>query len=124
MTFNQVKKAYEEYKEELRIEDNRKDENALARGAFMVAARNHLNLTETSRVMEKHHATVVHWEKNHSTNLKYSPMYKDFWGVACNYINFQSPSEYSELLRLKMENSTLKNEVRDLERRIKILERC
>ena len=122
MTYKQIVEAYKGYSEELKIEDNRRDENAQARGAFMVAARTHLNLVETARVVGKHHGTVIHYEKNHESNLKFSPMYRDFWGTACNYIKFSSPSEYSELLRLKMENSTLKNTVRDLERKIKKLE--
>ena len=121
MTFEQVYDAYNKYADEINLGKSREDRNAFGRAAFMVAAREHLTLQQVGKIVGRHHSTVIHYEQNHQDNLKYAPYYKEFFNIATRYIDWSRPRRENEYVQLMVENTTLKNKVKELERTLKVL---
>ena len=121
MTFEQVYDAYKGYKEEINLGESREDRNAFGRGAFMVAAREHLTLKQVGKIVGKHHSTVIHFEKGHQDNLKFAPYYREFFNIATRYIDWSRPRMEDDYVKLMVENTTLKNQVKRLQEQMKIL---
>lgn len=63
------------------FEDNRQRPNIILKHSFSVACRSitGLSLAEVGSIIDKDHATVLHSEKNHESNLMYLNGYKNIY---------------------------------------------
>lgn len=106
---------------ENKIEDNRHQKNVMYRNAFMMAAREYssLGITDISRILERHHATVIHAQKHHDSNLRFSKIYRNAYQRISSHLSdmFILEVDFSEYNGLKDENNQLRNRLMSMSRR-------
>ncbi len=106
---------------ENKIEDNRHHKNVMYRNAFMMASREYssLGITDISRILERHHATVIHAQKHHESNLRFSKMYRNAYHRISSHLAdmFILEVDFSEYNGLKDENKQLRERLMNMSRR-------
>ena len=106
---------------ENKIEDNRHQKNVMFRNAFMMASREYssLGITDISRILERHHATVIHAQKHHESNLRFSKTYRNAYRRISSHLAdmFILEADFSEFNGLKDENKQLRDRLMNLSRR-------
>lgn len=72
---------FADYARENNFEDNRRRSNIIIKHSFFTAARelSGLSLDEIGSILNKDHATVIHANKNHKSNLVYLPTYREVY---------------------------------------------
>ena len=93
-----------------------KREDVFARNAFMCACSKAFTLSSTAGAFEKNHSTVVHANKSHSSNLKFSPQYRDYYQEALNIVREYSGDvtdneDIQPAHFLRVEMASLKQEI-------------
>ena len=91
------------------------------RNAFMMASREYssLGITDISRILERHHATVIHAQKHHESNLRFSKTYRNAYRRISSHLAdmFILEADFSEFNGLKDENKQLRDRLMNLSRR-------
>lgn len=107
---------------------SRKREDVFARNAFMCACSKAFTLSAAGEAFEKDHSTVVHVNKSHTGNLRFSPLYRDYYQEALNIVREYSgdvtdnediqPAHFLrvEIASLKQEIVSTKKEVSRLKK--------
>ena len=117
----QITAYWRELVVEEKIEDNRHQRNVMFRHAFLVACREHSSLTITgiAKIMGRHHATLIHAEKNHESNLRFNKTYVHAFKRISNTLEemFLNDSELGKFSGLKGENRALRNRLMHIARR-------
>jgi predicted RNase H-like nuclease (RuvC/YqgF family) len=103
------------------IEDNRHQRNVMFRHAFLVSCRMHsaLPIAAISSIMGKHHATLIHAEKNHESNLRFNKTYSYAFKRISNTMEemFLSDVDVDHQKGLKGENKALRKRLMEITRR-------
>lgn len=106
---------------ENKIEDNRHQKNVMYRNAFMMAAREYssLGITDISRIVDRHHATVIHAQKHHDSNIRFSKIYRNAYQRISSHLSdmFILEVDFSEYNGLKDENNQLRERLMNISRR-------
>lgn len=106
---------------EEKIEDNRHQRNVMYRHAFLVAAREHssLGITAIAKITGKHHATLIHAQGNHDSNLRFNKIYfRAFQRISSNLSDIlMSDIDFGEYNGLKDENKELRIRLMKLARK-------
>lgn len=106
---------------ENKIEDNRHQKNVMFRNAFMMASREYssLGITDISRILGRHHATVIHAQKHHESNLRFSKLYRNAYHRISSHLAdmFILEVDFSEYNGLKDENKQLRERLMNMSRR-------
>lgn len=104
-----------------KIENNRHQRNVMFRHAFLVACRIHsaLPITGIAKIMGRHHATLIHAEKNHESNLRFNRTYAHAFKRISNTLEemFLTDVDYENYNGLKGENRALRNRLMRIARR-------
>lgn len=117
----QLNAYWNELVEDEKIENNRHQRNVMFRHAFLVACRKHsaLPIMSIAKIMGRHHATLIHAEKNHETNMRFNKTYVYAYKRICNTLEemFLSEDEYDNYHGLKGENKVLRTRLMKISRR-------
>ena len=117
----QLTEYWNELTKESNIEDNRHQKNVMYRNAFMMAARefSSLGITDISRIVDRHHATVIHAQKHHDSNIRFSKIYRNAYHRISSHLAdmFILEVDFSEYNGMKDENNQLRNRLMNLSRR-------
>jgi len=78
ISYGTLQDFWDNYAEVNGVKNNRERHNVIHRHAFMVIARNNVNLPlqKIGKIFNRDHATVIHACKNHESNYKYDPDYR------------------------------------------------
>jgi hypothetical protein len=111
------------------LEKTRRQEVIMARTAAMVAMRQTMSSARVGSFFGRDHATVLHHEKNHSSNYVFSEIYRAVYNYATEVIE-SIPNErktYSiqywktECQRIREENSELMRQIQMLKHQLTML---
>lgn len=96
---------------------SRHKENVMARQAFANAFIKRAKTVDIAAVLNKNHATIVHYRKNHDWDIKYKDEYKKaFERAMFVYDQYDPKSEEPEFLGL--DNNRLLSLVKELKSRV------
>jgi len=96
---------------------SRHKENVMARQAFANAFIKRAKTVDIAAVLNKNHATIVHYRKNHDWDLKYKQDYKEAFNRAVTvYEQYNPKSDEPEFLG--MDNVRLLSLVKELKNRV------
>ena len=78
-----------------------------------------LGITDISRILERHHATVIHAQKQHESNLRFSKIYRNAYQRISSHLSdmFILEADFSEYNGLKDENNQLRERLMLMSRR-------
>jgi len=106
---------------EEKIEENRHQRNVMFRHAFLVAASEHsaLGITAISKIIGRHHATLIHAQKNHESNLRFNRTYRSaYQRISINLSDIlMSEIDFSDYSGYKDENRKLRLRLMKLAKR-------
>lgn len=95
--------------------NNRREELVIARKILsMLLVEEGVTIKRVGECLGKHHATVIHYKKNHKHSLQFYKDYKDLWD-ACK------DEYYTSYREAKVEHMEV--QIQDLQRSIKKLKR-
>lgn len=99
---------------------SRHKENVMERQAFANAFVSRAKSVDIAAVLNKHHATITHYKKNHDSDIKYSEGYKEAFARAMAVREQYDPkvveTEYSEFVGF--DNARLLILVKELKNRV------
>lgn len=116
-------RAWSEYMDDTGIRDKkktRKREVVEARTAFAMAFYHILGPSRIAALMDKTHATIIHYHKLHDV-IKHEPKYMELFRMACYRrgiaLGEQTAKQHAEdrLTMLEAENAELRARIRTLE---------
>ena len=117
----QLTEYWDDLVKENKIENNRHHNNVMYRNAFMMASREYssLGITDIARILERHHATVIHAQKYHESNLRFSKTYRNAYRRISSHLAdmFILEADFSEFNGLKDENKQLRDRLMNMSRR-------
>jgi FtsZ-binding cell division protein ZapB len=117
----QLAQYWEEIKDSENVQDNRERRNVMFRHAFMVSARQNsvLSLNEVASVMNKNHATVIHAQRQHDSNLRFDDLYRYAFSRIDGAMRemFMEDIEVGAYDGLKGENKALRKRIAELNKK-------